>query len=167
MYGDQGEQGRAMRRLRSVRYCRCGTRLARDNPGALCGACEVKVRDLALGPPEVPANFWDTDRMRDALAAWHIGSRHRRVPHPSVPRTSDPQDIVAGWVGITQPQLSRIENGPPIKDLDKLIYWARMLRIPPHLLWFKLPEQRRAWRALEEGVRWGEEPAVEVVEFTG
>lgn len=52
------------------------------------------------------------------------------------------QETVAGWVGITQTQLSRVENGPAIKDLDKLIQWARTLSIPAHLLWFKLPEQR-------------------------
>ncbi len=50
------------------------------------------------------------------------------------------QEVVAGWVVMTQPQLSRLENGPPIKDLDKLTLWARTLRIPNHLLWFKLPE---------------------------
>ena len=52
------------------------------------------------------------------------------------------QEIVAGWMGITQAQLSRIESGPPIKDLDRLIQWARTLGLPPHLLWFKLPAQR-------------------------
>jgi tetratricopeptide (TPR) repeat protein len=50
------------------------------------------------------------------------------------------QETVAGWVFMTQPQLSRVENGPPIRDLDKLILWARTLRIPSSLLWFKLPE---------------------------
>jgi tetratricopeptide (TPR) repeat protein/transcriptional regulator with XRE-family HTH domain len=52
-----------------------------------------------------------------------------------------PQETVAGWVGITQAQLSRIESGPPIKDLERLIEWARVLHVPPTLLWFKLPEQ--------------------------
>ena len=55
-----------------------------------------------------------------------------------------PQEIVAGWVGITQAQLSRIESGPSIKDLDKLTEWARALHIPASLLWFKLPEHRVA-----------------------
>ncbi|MGH8931009.1 MAG: hypothetical protein ACRDZO_10400 [Egibacteraceae bacterium] len=50
------------------------------------------------------------------------------------------QEVVGGWVLMTQPQLSRLENGPPIKDLDKLILWARTLRIPGSLLWFSLPE---------------------------
>jgi len=59
------------------------------------------------------------------------------------------QEIVVGWVGITQAQLSRIESGPPIKDLDKLTEWARALQIPASLLWFKLPEHRLA-RAPDE-----------------
>jgi transcriptional regulator with XRE-family HTH domain len=93
-------------------------------------------------PPGVPAEFWSTDHMWDALASWDMGrviTAYRRNPfHGAVL----PQEIVAGWMGITQAQLSRIESGPPIKDLDKLIQWARTLRIPPRLLWFKLPEQR-------------------------
>jgi tetratricopeptide (TPR) repeat protein len=52
------------------------------------------------------------------------------------------QETVARWAGLTQAQLSRIENGPAIKDLDKLIRWATLLAIPAHLLWFHLPKQR-------------------------
>jgi hypothetical protein len=36
------------------------------------------------------------------------------------------------------------EPGPPIRNLDTLAHWARTLRIPPHLLWFKLPPQNSA-----------------------
>jgi hypothetical protein len=50
------------------------------------------------------------------------------------------QDVVAGWAGITQGRLSRIETGPPIQQLDRLIAWARLLGIPQDLLWFDLPE---------------------------
>jgi transcriptional regulator with XRE-family HTH domain len=49
------------------------------------------------------------------------------------------QEVVAGWVGITQAQLSRIENGPSIVHLDRLMQWARVLSIPGEHLWFKLP----------------------------
>jgi tetratricopeptide (TPR) repeat protein len=52
------------------------------------------------------------------------------------------QEIVAGWMCLTQTQLSRIETGPPLTDLTKLIQWARVLRVPPNLLWFKLPGER-------------------------
>lgn len=80
--------------------------------------------------------------MRGALDSWHMGvviSAYRNHPfHGCALR----QEIVAGWVGITQAQLSRIENGPAIKDLDKLIQWARTFGVPAHLLWFQLPQQR-------------------------
>jgi hypothetical protein len=33
-------------------------------------------------------------------------------------------------------------SGPPVRNLDTLAHWARVLRIPPHLLWFKLPPGR-------------------------
>jgi tetratricopeptide (TPR) repeat protein len=136
----------------SARYCGCGTRLARDNPSGRCGACQAKARDLVVQPPEVPAEFWTTDRMRDALATWHMGrviAAYRNHPFHGRPL---PQETVAGWVAITQAQLSRIESGPPVKGLDKLTEWARALRIPASLLWFKLPEHRLA-RAPEEPVR--------------
>jgi transcriptional regulator with XRE-family HTH domain len=89
----------------------------------------------------VPAEFWATDRIRDALATWHMGrvvAAYRNHPFHGRPL---PQETVAGWVGITQAQLNRIESGPPIKDLERLIEWARVLHVPPTLLWFKLPEQ--------------------------
>jgi hypothetical protein len=117
---------------RPVRYCRCGTRLARDNAGTQCAACQAKARDLVMQPPTVPATFWTTEAMREALASWHMGSviaAYRSHPFHGRPLR---QEIVAGWVGITQAQLSRIESGPAIKDLDKLIQWARTLGIPAH-----------------------------------
>ena len=43
-------------------------------------------------------------------------------------------------MGITQAQLSRIENGPPLVHLDRLIQWARVLRIPSDRLWFAMPD---------------------------
>jgi tetratricopeptide (TPR) repeat protein len=52
------------------------------------------------------------------------------------------QETVARWMGLTQAQLSRIESGPAMKDLDKLIQWAELLEIPAHLLWFHLPKRR-------------------------
>ncbi len=82
--------------------------------------------------------------MRDALESRHMGRicvayRHHCF-HDLGPLS---QELVGGWFGIGQAQVSRIENGPPIQDLDKLIYWAQTLRIPPHYLWFDLPGSRR------------------------
>jgi len=71
-----------------------------------------------------------------------------RASNPSVSAPSVPwarplsQELVAGWLGLTQTQLSRIESGPPINDLGKLVAWARALHIPADLLWFKLPDTK-------------------------
>jgi tetratricopeptide (TPR) repeat protein/transcriptional regulator with XRE-family HTH domain len=133
-----------MGKRRVVRYCRCGTRLARDNPDRCCGPCRHKAREARLGPPQVPAEFWETEQMRAALASRHMGRicyayRHHRFHEPG-PLS---QELVGGWFGLTQPQLSRIENGPPIRDLDKLIYWAQTLRIPARHLWFYIPGEQK------------------------
>jgi hypothetical protein len=50
-----------------------------------------------------------------------------------------PQGTLAGWLGLTQTQLSRAETGPQITDLAKLTGWARTLAVPADMLWFKLP----------------------------
>jgi transcriptional regulator with XRE-family HTH domain len=50
------------------------------------------------------------------------------------------QTLLGRWLGLRQSQVSRIETGLPIRDLDTLAYWARVLRIPARLLWFRLPD---------------------------
>jgi tetratricopeptide (TPR) repeat protein len=90
----------------------------------------------------VPPEFWDNAEMRNALDRWHMGAviaAYRNHPFHGRPLR---QETVARWMGLTQAQLSRIENGPAIKDLDKLIQWATLLEIPAHLLWFQIPKQR-------------------------
>jgi hypothetical protein len=57
------------------------------------------------------------------------------------------QEDVAGWAGITQGRLSRIETGPPMLQIDRLIAWAQLLRIPQEYLWFALPEGHKDERA--------------------
>jgi hypothetical protein len=77
--------------------------------------------------------------MRDALASWHMGrviAAYRTHPFHGRPLS---QEIVGAWAGVSQVQLSRVEHGPAIKHLDRLVAWAETLRIPEHLLWFKLP----------------------------
>lgn len=128
-----------MTKTRNSRYCRCGVRLARDNSDSRCSACAAADRDQ-LGAPEVPPEFWDEEVLRHALASRHMGQVIRAWrTHPYHGRRSFPQDRVAGWVGINQTQLSRIENGPPIGHLDRLIQWAQVLHIPADRLWFALP----------------------------
>lgn len=127
----------------TVRYCQsCGARLARDHDLTRCASCQRRIGALALAPPDVPGDFWAHERLREALSAWHIGWVIRAYRHhPFHHNRPLSQELVAGWLGLTQTQLSRIENGPPIKDLGKLIHWARTLRIPAALLWFKLPDE--------------------------
>jgi hypothetical protein len=139
-----------MNRRRPFRYCRsCGTRLAQDNAEARCGPCQRKANQAAQRPLQVPPAFWETDQMRAAFASWHMGSvlrayRHHEFhgPHPL------PQDVVAGWLGITQAQLSRIETGLAVYDLQKLTFWAQTLGVPQQYLWFDLPGQSRNGQVL-------------------
>jgi hypothetical protein len=125
-----------------VRHCtRCGARLARDNHHALCGPCQVATRDVLLRAPELPPEFWQIDQMRDALASWHMGRvifAYRTHPHHG---RALPQGLVGNWLGVTQAQLSRMENGRAPEELSKLIRYAEILGIPAELLWFSLPDQ--------------------------
>jgi transcriptional regulator with XRE-family HTH domain len=83
--------------------------------------------------------------MRAAFASRHMGRVIRAYRcHPFHGRRPLPQDMVARWIGVTQGQLSRIETGPTIMHLDRLMHWARVLRIPSSCLWFTLPEDDRA-----------------------
>ncbi len=87
------------------------------------------------------------DRMRDALGSWHMGwviAAYRTHPFHGRPLS---QELVGSWVRLTQAQLSRIENGPPLKDLDRLTLWARTLRIPEQRLWFKVRDHRPEMRS--------------------
>lgn len=94
-------------------------------------------------PPDVPAEFWRTDQLRDAFAAQHIGLVSVAYRLNPCHRRSISQERLGTWLGLTQAQVSRTESGPPVRDLDRLTHWARTLRLPSHLLWFDLPGQRR------------------------
>ena len=51
------------RREPAARYCRCGTRLDRDNPDALCASCRRQLQEAKLHPPQMPTEFWFNDQM--------------------------------------------------------------------------------------------------------
>jgi hypothetical protein len=126
-------------------YCRCGTHLAKDNTERQCARCRLASRDKFVTPPDVPANFWGTQQFEEAFAAQHIGRvfrAYRTHPHHYAVYGPDgiSQILLGQWLGLRQPQVSRIETGPPIRSLDTLVYWVRVLKIPPRLLWFRLPE---------------------------
>jgi transcriptional regulator with XRE-family HTH domain len=82
--------------------------------------------------------------MRDALATWHMGRvilAYRTHPHHG---RVLPQGLVGNWLGLTQAQLSRMENGRAPDELSKLVRYAQILSVPPGLLWFSLPDQPQA-----------------------
>lgn len=126
------------------RYCRCGSRLAADNSQGQCARCQRASRDRLIAPPVVPAEFWYLAQLHDAFAAQHVGHvgrAYRMHPyHQAVyGRAGISQGLLGQWLGLSQPQVSRIETGPPIPHLDTLRHWARTLRMPAELLWFDLP----------------------------
>jgi transcriptional regulator with XRE-family HTH domain len=88
----------------------------------------------------VPPEFWDEPNVRRALATRDMGALMRAYRTHPYHRRDISQEVAAGWVGITQPRLSRIENGEGVGNITKLIRWAHVLRIPPDLLWFQMPE---------------------------
>ncbi|WP_152991207.1 helix-turn-helix transcriptional regulator [Frankia sp. R43] len=126
------------------RYCACGTRLAGDHRESHCAACLRRERDRDGIPPDVPLSFWQTDQLRDAFAAQHIGLVAVAYRTHRYHRRPISQERLGAWFGLTQAQISRIESGPPIRDLDRLVRWAAILKLPPELLWFDLPGQPRA-----------------------
>lgn len=124
---------------RTAHYCACGARLAADNRVGQCAACNRRDRELEASAPKVPPEFWTTDQMRDALAAQHIGRLSAAYRLSPLHRRPISQERLGLWLGLTQAQVSRVESGPPVRDLDRLVHWAITLRVPPELLWFDLP----------------------------
>lgn len=130
----------------AVRYCmRCGSRLTRDSRASMCAPCRHLSGIGSDHAPDLGADFWYTDRMRDAFASRDMGTVVRAYRyHPAHGHKALPQEVVSRWLGtVTQSQLSRIESGRNRVDtLDKLIHYARSLKMPTDLLWFELPEEK-------------------------
>jgi hypothetical protein len=127
------------------RHCaRCGAWLASDNPATLCSPCQSTTPDPHAAPPDVPIEFWHHDTLQAAFDSRHMGKVIRAYrQHPYHGHRGLTQDVVAGWAGIAQSQVSTIEGGPPINNLDRLTTWAQLLGIPEEHLWFKLPDDPR------------------------
>ncbi|WP_161687469.1 hypothetical protein [Micromonospora rubida] len=65
----------------------------------------------------VPAHFWEHEPVRRALAARHLGRVIRAFRcHPFHGQNPLPQSAVAGWLGITQAQLSRADAATTASD---------------------------------------------------
>ncbi|MEN3612412.1 DNA-binding protein [Plantactinospora sp. ZYX-F-223] len=114
--------------------------MAKDNRTGSCRRCSSQTSSSLFAPPSLPPEFWQARELRDAFAERHIGHvirAYRHHPHHG-PRPLS-QDLVAGWMSQTQAQLSRLENGPGLRDLDRLVDWALLLGMPAEMLWFALP----------------------------
>lgn len=132
----------------AARYCmRCGSRLTRDSRASMCAPCRQLSGIGSDHAPDLGADFWYTDQMRDAFASRDMGTVVRAYRyHPAHGHKALPQETVSRWLGtVTQSQLSRIESGRNRVDtLDKLIHYARSLKMPADLLWFELPADKEA-----------------------
>ena len=130
----------------AARYCmRCGSRLTRDSRASMCAPCRQLSGIGSDHAPDLGADFWYTDQMRDSFASRDMGTVVRAYRyHPAHGHKALPQETVSRWLGtVTQSQLSRIESGRNRVDtLDKLIHYARSLKMPADLLWFELPEEK-------------------------
>lgn len=117
--------------------CRtCGTRLAADNRrSGRCSPCARRAPET--GPPAVSDDFWRAPELQEASNTRQFGRLLRAYREAHATEVTQAQ--LAGWLGMTQAQISRLERGiSPANDLVKLDRWAQVLRIPQQYLWFKL-----------------------------
>lgn len=134
---------------RSRRRCAgCSAPLAVDNTGRMCGKCHREQRDQLRTPPvQLRDEFWTTDDFRAAFESQHIGKVlrvYRNHPrHLELFGRALNQDLVGRWLGLTQAQVSKLENGPPEQNLKTLQNYAQTLHMPQRMLWFDLPGQTR------------------------
>ncbi|MFD2419746.1 helix-turn-helix domain-containing protein, partial [Amycolatopsis pigmentata] len=111
--------------------------------------CERKFKASLGKPPVMSRDFWQSDRFREAFESQDMGkvfrafrTDERHKEHYG--RNGIHQTWLASWLGMTQSQLSRIEQGKSSTDsLQVLRRWAKVLSIPPELLWFDFPGQKR------------------------
>jgi DNA-binding XRE family transcriptional regulator len=125
----------------------CGASLAADNTTGLCTPC-TSARKHEAAPPLLPADWWNTPALRAAFASRDMGRvlvayrtdpRHR----PVFGDASITQTLLGKWLGISQGEISRYENGKPQDSFSTLVRWAVTLGMPQRLLWFDLPRQQR------------------------
>jgi glycosyltransferase involved in cell wall biosynthesis/transcriptional regulator with XRE-family HTH domain len=92
-------------------------------------------------PPPVDPAIWSAAEVRVAVRRRHFGELIRAYRFlAGEGRRPLPQERVASWLGITQPQLSRVETGPAVNDLSRLVRWATTLAVPAELLWFRIDD---------------------------
>jgi transcriptional regulator with XRE-family HTH domain len=130
------------------RFCHgCGAVLAADNTARLCGRCHRDQRDSLHAPAQLRDEFFETDDFRAAFDSQHIGrvfKAYRNHPrHLLLLGKALNQELLGRWLGLTQAQISKLENGKAEQNLEVLRNYAKILHLPQHLLWFDLPGQSR------------------------
>jgi len=130
------------------RCAACTTPLAADNTARLCGRCIREHRDQIPTPPvHASDEFWNTEDLRKAFESQHIGRvcrAYRNHPqHLQLFGKALNQEVLGRWLGLTQAQVSKLENGKPEQNLETLRAYAKILHIPQRVLWFDLPGQTR------------------------
>ncbi|WP_165401391.1 helix-turn-helix domain-containing protein [Herbihabitans rhizosphaerae] len=128
--------------------------LAADNTARLCGRCHRDQRDQLRTPPaELRNEFFETPEFRAAFESQHIGKVFKAYrSHPRHLRLFGKplnQELLGRWLGLSQAQVSKLENGKAEQNLETLRNYARILHLPRHLLWFDFPGQTRLLRAVE------------------
>jgi hypothetical protein len=138
-----------LRATQCKRRCHgCGAVLAADNTARLCSKCHRDQRDSLHAPPAHLRNeFFETDDFLSAFESQRIGrvfKAYRNHPrHLLLFGKALNQELLGRWLGLTQAQVSKLENGKPEQNLDALRDYAKILHLPQHLLWFDLPGQSR------------------------
>ncbi|MGW5050168.1 helix-turn-helix transcriptional regulator [Actinokineospora sp. NPDC004072] len=154
---EMGETSRVGRR----RCARCSASLADDNTASMCGRCHRELSDQMSSPPaNLDREFFETDEFTAAFDSRHIGrvlKAYRHHPrHLRIFGKALSQALLGRWLGgLTQAQVSRLENGEPEQNLRTLIRYARIMHLPADKLWFDLPGSRRVIRvadAIEDAV---------------
>lgn len=125
----------------------CGATLASDNPAGLCSPC-ASTRKHEAAPPLLPAAWWNTPALRAAFASRDLG--RVLVAYRTDPRQRTvfgdagiTQTLLGKWLGISQGEISRYENGKPQDSFSVMVRWATALGMPQKYLWFDLPRQQR------------------------
>jgi DNA-binding XRE family transcriptional regulator len=62
------------------------------------------------------------------------------------------QELLGRWLGLTQAQVSKLENGKPEQNLETLRNYAATLHLPRHMLWFDFPGESRFGGLTSNGV---------------
>jgi len=121
--------------------------LAADNTARLCSRCHREERDQLRTPPTQRDGFFETDEFRAAFESQHIGKvfrAYRNHPrHLELFGKALNQELLGRWLGLTQAQVSKLENGKPEQNLEALRNYAKALRLPLRMLWFDFPGQSR------------------------